>query len=177
MELEQLNKKIAACSKCPLNQKPYNPGKPTQGLGTLRAKLMLLGEAPGEEESKCGVPFVGKSGKILQTILAEEIGLTMDDIYVTNVVKHRPPNNRTPTTEEIETCFEFLKQEIEIVHPILIVCLGKSAEKAMTSFKDKIYTPVCVTHHPAYLIYNPSSREKFISDLKKFYEEACYTPF
>ena len=101
------------------------------GFGSIRAELMFVGEGPGAREDEQGLPFVGRSGQLLDRLLAEEMGLERSDCYITNVVKCRPPDNRDPRPEEIEACRPFLEQQVAIVNPSVIVTLGNFASKLL----------------------------------------------
>ena len=118
-----LYKEIADCPNCELARER---SQTVPGSGPIPCDLMLIGEAPGKNEDEQGLPFVGRSGKILDQLLAD-IKLTRDDVYITNVVKCRPPENRDPTPTEVATCSDFLLRQIELVNPRVIVTLGKFA--------------------------------------------------
>jgi DNA polymerase len=175
---------MESCRACPLNQLPYNPGKVVLGIGSINPKLLLIGEAPGATESQVGKPFVGLSGKKLQSIL-KQVGFTLDDIYITNSVKHRPPDNRTPSESEFLICGNYLKQEIEILNPTRILCVGRVAAYALGALAGvklptsglRGYTfnykliPVTVTWHPAYILRDRKREPELVSDLNRLYEE------
>lgn len=127
---------LETCRRCPLNQAPYDPGKPTQGVGGSSPKYMILGEAPGAEESLIGRPFVGASGKLLQQALQEE-DFSLDEIYVTNVVKHRPPDNQTPSVEIIEACMPWWLKELETLKPQVIIAVGNIPMLALHASANK----------------------------------------
>ena len=177
-KLTSLNKKILACSQCPLhnNRKNVVPGE-----GSATAKIMLIGEGPGAKEDETGHPFVGASGKFLDEMLAI-INLKRSDIYIVNVVKCRPPKNRDPLPEEVATCWPWLLEQIKIIHPQLIVTLGRySMErffpqkkisqihgKALRRKIENIGHQVFYTSfHPAAALYNGSMRETLIQDFKR----------
>ncbi len=140
---------------------------------------MIVGEGPGKTEAEKGRPFVGASGQLLQKILAD-LNFTTNDIYITNVVKHRPPSNRVPTSEEQTKCIDlFLQDEIKIVQPTLVVATGRTATYALhalsgassfsTRWCDQIFwvegTPVYSTWHPAYILRNPSLLSRYRDQL------------
>jgi uracil-DNA glycosylase len=140
--------------------------------GSDTARLMLIGEAPGRDEDLQGKPFVGRAGKLLDLMLAS-IGLTENDVYITNTVYWRPPGNRTPTPEEILSCAPFLRRQIELLSPDIIVLLGNAAAKSMLGTSQGIMRlrgkwltyesggrdiPVIATLHPAYLLRNPAEK-------------------
>jgi uracil-DNA glycosylase family 4 len=145
------------------------------GVGDPQADLMFVGEGPGEQEDLRGEPFVGRAGQLL-TRLIEGIGLTRADVYIANVVKCRPPGNRTPTAEEALACAPFLDRQIELIAPRLIVALGKSAatrllgtEASLASLRGKVHDhggiPVVVTYHPSYLLRSLPEKAKAWEDL------------
>lgn len=115
------------CQRCGLHR---NANRVVFGEGNSNAKIMLVGEAPGAEEDRLGRPFVGKAGQLLNKILAA-YDLTRKDVYITNVVKCRPPKNRIPTKQEIKACLPFLEKQIEIINPFIIVCLGSTAARTL----------------------------------------------
>ncbi len=150
------------------------------GDGNPYSPVVFVGEAPGEEEDKRKKPFVGRAGQYFNEKL-RQVGLRREDVYVTNVVKSRPPGNRKPTKEEMAKCVPYLRKEIEIINPTLIVCLGATAYEGIfgksaqiTKIRGKVlsypYNPrikVLVMYHPAYVLRNPNADEEFTQDLKK----------
>jgi uracil-DNA glycosylase family 4 len=150
------------------------------GEGDPNSPVVFVGEAPGEEEDKLKRPFVGRAGQYLNSKL-EQVGLKREKVYITNVVKSRPPGNRTPTREEMSSCLPYLRKEIEIISPKLLVCLGATAMKGILGKEYPItkyrgmtfpypYNPsikVFLTYHPAYVLRNPSADKEFTEDLKK----------
>jgi len=150
------------------------------GEGNPYSPVVFVGEAPGEEEDLQKRPFVGRAGRLLNEVL-ERVGLRREEVYITNVVKSRPPGNRKPTREEMGACIPYLKKEIEIIKPKLIVCLGSTAlegvlgknlpvTKARGQFFEYPFDrsiKVFLTYHPAYVLRNPSSEKEFVEDLKK----------
>jgi len=132
---EELERDALACVKCPL----ATAGR-TQvvfGVGARDADLVFVGEGPGAEEDKQGIPFVGRAGQLL-TRLIEDIGFTRDDVYIANVVKCRPPGNRDPMPEEIETCRPYLEAQLQLLDPLVIVTLGNFATKLLLETKEGI---------------------------------------
>lgn len=172
-KLEQLAADIRQCTRCPL-YKTAIQGVP--GDGPVTAKIMLIGEAPGQQEDKQGHPFVGASGKFLDTLLAS-IGLERSDIFITNVVKHRPPNNRDPLPLEIEACRPWLEEQINLIQPQVIVTISRFAmarwfpgEKIsdIHGTAKKIGSAVVVPmYHPAVALYNPQMRQVLLQDFEK----------
>jgi DNA polymerase len=153
------------------------------GDGSFDAKIFFTGEGPGADEQRQGIPFVGRSGKLLRKMI-EAIGLNREDFYIANVVKDRPPDNRLPEPDEIEFCVKFLKKQIEIIEPKLIVLLGRTAVKGLLpehkatpldhlrdqskelgafKFND---IPIVVTFHPSALLRDPGRREKAKEDFR-----------
>lgn len=175
---EELTKDIHACTRCPLNQSPYNPGLPTIGIGSLFPKLMIIGEAPGAAEAQEGRPFIGKSGQLLQTVL-KSLNISLEDIYVTNIVKHRPPENRDPTVSELAECLPWFLQELDQVQPKAILCTGKISAKVVSSLagiqlpasglRGTVFKynniPVLITWHPAYVLRNQTKYNDLVSDV------------
>lgn len=172
-KLDELAEEIRACTRCPL-YKTAIQGVP--GAGPANAKIMLIGEAPGAQEDKQGKPFVGASGKFLDTLLAS-IGLNRSDIFITNVVKHRPPENRDPQPSEIEACRPWLDEQIELIKPDVIVTISRYAmarwfpgEKISDihgTFKKVGKLTVVPMYHPAVALYNPNMRAVLMEDFKK----------
>ncbi len=167
--LEIIKKKVIKCTKCDLCKTRTNsvPGK-----GNFHSNVIFVGEAPGKNEDKKGEPFIGIAGKKL-SIALEGAGISREEVYITNIVKCRPPKNRVPTTIERETCQEYLKQEIAIIKPKIICILGNTAFNSLlkgseiTKFRGKLVRKenqlYFLTIHPAATIYN----QKLITVLKK----------
>ena len=172
--LSKLKNDISDCLKCPLGKARKNI---VFGIGNPKANLMLIGEAPGEKEDEIGEPFVGRAGALLNKIL-KSIKLVRDsDVYITNVVKCRPFNNRDPLRSEVEKCEPYLKKQIKFIRPKLIVALGRVAGKTLLkldiSLKDmrgKLYQynaiPLYITYHPAALLRNPNLKPHAWEDFK-----------
>ena len=147
------------------------------GVGNPKARLMFVGEAPGEEEDKRGEPFVGRAGQLLTKII-EAIGLTRDQVYIANVIKCRPPGNRNPEPDEVQECEPFLFRQIDVIKPKVIVPLGKFAAQSLLKTMDPITrlrgrqydyrgAALVPTFHPAYLLRNPSAKREVWEDMKK----------
>jgi uracil-DNA glycosylase len=147
------------------------------GVGSPKARLMFVGEAPGEEEDKRGEPFVGRAGQLLTKII-EAIGLTRDQVYIANVIKCRPPGNRNPEADEVEQCEPYLFRQIDVIKPRVIVPLGKFAAQSLLKTMDPITrlrgrqfdyrgAALIPTFHPAYLLRNPSAKREVWEDMKK----------
>jgi uracil-DNA glycosylase len=146
------------------------------GVGNPKARLMFVGEAPGEDEDKKGEPFVGRAGQLLTKII-EAIGLTRDQVYIANVIKCRPPGNRNPEPDEVATCEPFLFRQIDAIQPKVIVPLGKFAAQSLLKTMDPITrlrgrrfdyrgAVLIPTFHPAYLLRNPSAKREVWDDMK-----------
>ncbi|MEM4509469.1 MAG: uracil-DNA glycosylase [Pyrobaculum sp.] len=183
MDLTELKAIVKNCRKCPLyiHRRNVVPGEGAAGV-----RLMFVGEAPGVSEDEQGRPFVGAAGRLLTNTLAQ-FSISRADVYITNVVKCRPPGNRTPKREEIEACLPYLLKEIAIVKPSRIIALGLTSGKTLLKLIGKKVTrledirgmchsgtllgnrvEICVTYHPAAVLRDPSLSEKFREDLSKF---------
>jgi DNA polymerase len=147
------------------------------GVGNPKARLMFVGEAPGEDEDRQGEPFVGRAGQLLTRII-EAIDLSRDQVYIANVIKCRPPGNRNPEPDEVSACEPFLFQQIAIIRPRVIVALGKFAAQCLLRTTEPITrlrgrefeyrgATLIPTFHPAYLLRNPSSKREVWEDMKK----------
>ena len=161
--LDTLAAEAAACTRCPLGETRTNI---VFSGGRATAPLLLVGEAPGREEDESGLPFVGKSGKLLDRLLAEAGLCREKDIYIANILKCRPPQNRAPKKSEINRCLPFLQKQVELVHPKLIVCVGRVAAQTLIrpdiklmAEHGKLYcykdVPITATLHPAAILRNP----------------------
>lgn len=173
-ELAALAAELVDCQRCPLREQR------TQvifGVGTPEAELVFVGEAPGRDEDIQGEPFVGRAGQLL-TRMIEAMGLTRDQVYICNVIKCRPPENRNPRPEEVACCEPFLLQQIEIIQPKVIVALGKFAVQTLLRdttpitrlrgrWHDYYGIPLMPTFHPSYLLRNPSAKWPVWEDLKE----------
>ncbi len=174
-QLDDVRREIGDCTRCKLHQERTNI---VFGVGNPRADLMFIGEGPGADEDAKGEPFVGRAGKKLDEMIAS-IGLSRDEVYIANIVKCRPPKNRDPQPDEVETCSPFLFKQIEAIRPRVIVTLGSPATKTLMKTKTGITKlrgqwhdwcgiPLRPTFHPAYLLraYTPDNRRKVWEDLK-----------
>lgn len=177
-QLENLNKEMAGCSKCALRKGCKNV---VPGEGSAKAEIMFIGEGPGAKEDELGRPFVGSAGKFLDEMLSV-INLKREDVYITNVVKCRPPGNRDPLPEEVAVCWPWLLTQIKIINPKLIVTLGRHSmgrflpelkisdshgtaiKKTIEGIGPQIFY---ILYHPAAALYNPNLRETLIKDFKK----------
>lgn len=173
MGWEALRAAVSACRKCGLCEQRQQA---VFGVGNESAPWLFVGEGPGADEDLQGEPFVGQAGKLLDNMLAA-IGLARGrEVYIANVVKCRPPGNRTPSAEEAAACAPYLDRQIELIRPRLIVALGKTAavrllatEASLASLRGKVHayrgTPLVITYHPAYLLRNLPDKAKAWEDL------------
>jgi DNA polymerase len=172
--LDALRAEIGDCTRCGLHKGRTNL---VFGVGNPEAQLMFVGEAPGADEDLKGEPFVGRAGQLL-TKMIEAMGLKRSDIYIANIIKSRPPGNRPPEPEEIAQCMPFLKKQIEIIQPKVIVCLGKFAAQTLLQTEIPITklrgefqkygdSQIMPTYHPAFLLRNPAMKKPVWEDLKK----------
>jgi uracil-DNA glycosylase family 4 len=162
------------CSRCKLHR--LGRRQVVFGVGNPHADLMFVGEAPGADEDAQGIPFVGRAGQLLTKII-EAIGLTRDDVYIANVIKCRPPQNRNPEQDEVDTCEPFLFRQIDTIKPRVIVALGTFAARTLlrtldpiSRLRGRVYdyrgARLIPTFHPAYLLRNPSSKREVWEDMK-----------
>jgi uracil-DNA glycosylase len=168
-----LKQAVPACTACGLHK---TRTQTVFGVGDEKAQWMLIGEAPGAEEDRLGDPFVGQAGRLLDNMLAA-IGLKRgDNVYIANVLKCRPPGNRNPQAEEVAKCTPFLKQQISLIGPKLIIAMGRFAaqtllatDASISSMRGRVYkyegVPLIVTYHPAYLLRNLPDKAKSWADL------------
>ena len=172
MDWETLEKQCAACSRCGLRRTRTNL---VFGNGNREADIMFVGEGPGEQEDLQGIPFVGPAGKLLDDMLSI-IDLDRTSCYIANVVKCRPPRNRDPEAEEQDACFDFLREQIELVHPKIIVCLGRIAAMRLIRPDFRITREhgmwfqggevwLTAIYHPSALLRDPSKRPETFDDL------------
>ncbi len=171
--LERLKKRTLRCRKCPLYKTRKNV---VFGDGNPLTGFVLVGEAPGAEEDKQGIPFVGRAGKKLNEILMRA-GIRREGVYILNTLKCRPPRNRDPEEKEIKSCFPYFEKQIEILNPKVIVALGRFAAYvltgrniAVTKERGLVYEykkiPVVITLHPSRVLQNPREEELLLKDLK-----------
>jgi DNA polymerase len=165
---------IGDCTRCKLHTQGRR--QIVFGVGNPNADLMFVGEAPGADEDIQGIPFVGRAGQLLTKII-EAIGLQRDEVYIANVIKCRPPQNRNPEPDEVDTCEPFLFQQIDIIKPKVIVALGKFGAQTLLRTLDPISrlrgrvfdyrgAKLVPTFHPAYLLRNPASKREVWEDMK-----------
>ena len=177
--LEELRAAIGDCRRCKLW-----PGRThlVFGVGNPNAKLMFIGEGPGRDEDLQGGPFVRRAGQLLTDIITKGMGFRREDVYIANVVKCRPPENRNPEPDEVASCEPFLKKQIDLVRPEIIVALGKFAVQTLLQTKAPITKlrgnwhsyhgiKLMPTFHPAYLLRNPADKKLVWQDIKKVMKE------
>lgn len=172
--LEHICTDLGDCTRCKLHR---TRNKIVFGIGDPHAQLMFVGEGPGHDEDMQGLPFVGRAGKLL-TQMIEAMGLQRGDVYIANVVKCRPPENRAPEKDEVEACMPFLLRQIAAIEPKVIVCLGNVAtqlllgtNRGISQFRGQWFdfrgSKLMPTYHPAYLLRNPPAKPEVWADLKK----------
>ncbi len=172
--LEELGVMLKDCTRCGLSR---TRSKVVIGRGNPRARLVFVGEAPGQQEDQQGQPFVGEAGRLLDRII-QAMGLTSDEVYICNVIKCRPPGNRDPEPEEIATCEPFLQQQLALIRPQVIVALGRFSAQTLLATSRPIsklrgswhqYAGICLmpTFHPAYLLRSPAEKKRVWQDMKQ----------
>jgi uracil-DNA glycosylase family 4 len=172
--LAELERVVTACEKCRLSK---SRTQVVYGVGNPNADLMFIGEAPGRDEDIQGEPFVGRAGQLLTDII-RAMKMTRDDVYIANVIKCRPPENRNPEQDELDACRPHIRRQIEIIQPKVIVTLGRFALQSLTEkafaisdvrgkWLDHDGIKVMPTYHPAYLLRNPSAKKEVWADMKK----------
>ena len=175
--LDKLRAEIGACTRCRLSAGRTNL---VFGVGNADAKLMFIGEGPGRDEDAQGIPFVGRAGQLLTKII-EAMKMRREDVYIANIVKSRPPQNRAPAPDEVKECLPFLIRQVEIIAPRVIVCLGSIATQYFLGTEEKISRlrghlqkwrgiPVMPTYHPAFLLRNPEAKKPVWEDMQKVME-------
>ncbi len=175
LDWEALEARVRACTACDLHRTRTNV---VFGVGDRNADWMIVGEAPGAEEDRRGEPFVGRAGQLLDAMLLA-IGLQRRQVYIANVLKCRPPNNRDPRPEEVAQCEPYLRRQVALVEPRLILAVGRIAAQnllktnaPLSRLRGRVHhygdseTPLVVTYHPAYLLRSPMEKRKAWEDLK-----------
>lgn len=169
---DSLEKCVAACTACELHR---NRTQTVFGVGSREATWLVIGEAPGEQEDLQGEPFVGRAGLLLNEML-RAIGLRRDEVYIANILKCRPPGNRDPRPEEVAACEGFLKRQIALLHPRIILAVGRIAAQSLLKtatpigkLRGQVHRyegiPLVITYHPAYLLRSPQEKRKAWQDL------------
>jgi uracil-DNA glycosylase family 4 len=169
----ELQSRVSACTLCPLHA---TRTRPVFGVGNRGARWMVIGEAPGADEDRQGEPFVGRAGQLLNSML-KAMGLAREEVYIANILKSRPPNNRDPKPEEVRACIPYLYRQIELVNPRMILCVGRIAAQTLLDtdltigkLRGRLHKlptgrPMVVTYHPAYLLRTPGEKRKTWADL------------
>lgn len=181
--LLKIREDLGDCTRCKLHK---GRNKLVFGDGSPKARLVFVGEGPGADEDAQGLPFVGRAGKLL-TQMIEAMGLQRKDVYICNVVKCRPPENRTPEPDEVATCSPYMVRQIDAINPKVIVCLGAVAAKTLletnrgiTQFRGQWLEwrgrKLMATYHPAYLLRNPPAKADVWKDLQKVMAELGLQP-
>jgi uracil-DNA glycosylase len=179
--LAELNAAICECQKCPLGA---TRTKFVFGVGNPKADIVIIGEAPGADEDAQGEPFVGRAGQLLNKIL-EAIHFKREEVFICNILKCRPPNNRDPMAEEVQQCEPYLWKQLELINPKIILCLGRisaqvllKTNESLTRLRENVHNyrgiPLLVTFHPAALLRNPNWKRPTWEDvqkLRKMYDE------
>jgi uracil-DNA glycosylase family 4 len=169
---DELRSAVATCTRCALHE---SRTQTVFGVGNTSADWMIIGEAPGAEEDRRGEPFVGRAGKLLDEMLLA-IGQKRESVFIANILKCRPPNNRDPSAEESASCRPYLERQIELVQPKIILAVGRVAAQQLLEsdapvgrLRGKVHQlgaiPLVVTYHPAYLLRSPSQKRKSWDDL------------
>ena len=178
MEWENLINACSDCTKCPLHETRTNC---VFGVGNKNADLMFIGEAPGEQEDLSGQPFVGRAGQLLDKYLYA-IDIKREDVYIANILKCRPPKNRDPLPAEEEACIDYLRAQVSLINPKIIVCLGRIAAMKLIKpdfkisqehgmwFKKGNYL-ITAVYHPAALLRDPRRKEDMLEDMRKIKEK------
>ena len=172
--LETIAKEIRNCRKCKLHESRVNP---VPGEGNPNPRILFIGEAPGKEEDAHGRPFIGPAGNLLTAMIEKGMKVKRESVYITNIVKCRPPGNRDPDSDEIQACLPFLMRQIDTLKPEVIICLGRIAAKTMLQTikplnmlrgKPHLFKgiPLVVTWHPSYLLRYPKQKRGAWEDLK-----------
>ena len=183
LDWDALQARVTGCTKCELNK---TRTQTVFGVGDRNAEWLIIGEAPGAEEDRQGEPFVGRAGQLLNAMLLA-IGLQREQVYIANILKCRPPNNRDPRPEEVACCEQYLRRQVELLQPGIILAVGRIAAQNLLktdtrigALRGKRYTyadtdiPVVVTYHPAYLLRSPKEKRKAWQDLlyaQQIYQE------
>lgn len=173
--LQELERQICECLKCPLG---HTRTRFVFGVGNPSADVMFIGEAPGADEDAQGEPFVGRAGQLLNKII-EAVGMKREEVYICNILKCRPPNNRDPQPTEMETCTPYLIRQIELLKPKFIICLGRISAQWLLQTTDSLSAlrgrahdyhgaHLIVTYHPAALLRNPNWKRPAWEDMKMF---------
>ncbi len=187
--LQQLAERVAQCTRC--RELVMNRTQTVFGVGNPHSTLVFVGEAPGADEDRQGFPFVGRAGQLLTDIIVKGMGMRREDVYICNVIKCRPPGNRTPQPSEVAACAEYLDEQLRLIAPQFICCLGSVAAQRildsklpMSRLRGKVYeklfhwgaAKVICTFHPAYLLRNPEAKRDTWEDIKLLLREMGREP-
>jgi len=175
LDWETLQERVQSCTRCPLHE---TRSRTVFGTGNREADWLIIGEAPGRDEDREGEPFVGRAGKLLTEMLFA-IGYRRKDVYIANILKCRPPNNRDPSPEEVACCHDYLERQVELIQPVVILAVGRIAahnllhsDLQVGRLRGKVHKygerqiPLIVTYHPAYLLRSPLEKRKVWDDLQ-----------
>ncbi len=172
--LEVIRAEVAACTRC--TELASTRTQTVFGVGNPETRLVFIGEAPGADEDRQGEPFVGRAGQLLNSML-RAMGLAREQVFIANILKSRPPGNRDPRSDEAAACLPYLFRQIELVNPILLLCVGRIAAQTLLEtdmpigkLRGRLHTlpsgrPMIVTYHPAYLLRSPAEKRKSWADL------------
>ncbi|MFP4620334.1 MAG: uracil-DNA glycosylase family protein [Bacteroidales bacterium] len=178
-QLDEIMNQVLNCTSCPLHKHRFNA---VFGVGPYDSPVFIIGEAPGAKEDEAGEPFVGKAGKLLDELL-EKYGLSRQkNVFISNIVKCRPPKNRVPAKKEVHTCFPYLEKQIDLINPAILILLGATALKSFTGSTEKITglrgkcwkkngRQIMPTYHPAAVFRNPAYRQFIEKDIKTLAEK------
>jgi uracil-DNA glycosylase family 4 len=175
LDWETLQERVRSCTRCPLHE---TRTQTVFGTGNRKADWLIVGEAPGRDEDRAGEPFVGRAGKLLTEMLFA-VGYQRQDVYIANILKCRPPDNRDPSPEEVACCHDYLERQIALVQPVLILAVGRIAahnllhsDLQLGRLRGRVHSygerqiPLIVTYHPAYLLRSPLEKRKVWDDLQ-----------
>jgi uracil-DNA glycosylase family 4 len=183
--LQVLQQEVAQCTRCAVLAAGRT--RTVFGVGNPAARLCFLGEAPGADEDAQGVPFVGRAGQKLTDIITKGLGMSRDDVYILNVLKCRPPGNRTPLPDEVANCRGYFQRQLDIIRPEFVCCLGAVAAQALLEttapigrLRGRWYeyrgSAVMCTYHPSYLLRNPAARPQVWEDMKMLMQRMGIEP-
>ena len=178
MKWEELESRCKSCTRCSLSETRTNV---VFGTGSKEADIMFVGEAPGEKEDLSGVPFVGAAGKMLDKYLYA-VDIDREKVYIANMLKCRPPKNRDPREDEQDLCIEYLREQVRLINPKIIVCLGRISAKRLIKqdfmitkehgvFYEKNGFTICAVYHPSALLHDPRKKEDMLVDMQKIKEK------
>lgn len=170
--MKEIQEECSLCTNCPLAKTRTNV---VFGTGNEKAKLMFIGEAPGQQEDLSGKPFVGAAGQLLDKYL-DAVGIPRDDVYIANILKCRPPQNRDPKTEEEDACIGYLREQVKLIQPKLIVCLGRISAMRLIkpdfkitrehgTFTTRGAYEICAVYHPSALLHDPRKKDDMLADM------------